>query len=144
MHELLEYAKKFIGVHYKWGGANPMTGLDCSGFIQLVLDSVGIDPKEDQTAKALHSYFVLPKHGTCMQSHVAGALIFYGKSLATISHIDLAISKTQIIGAIGGGSTTVKLADAATANAFVKIKPANYRTDIQAIILPKYYFLNCQ
>lgn len=35
-------AKQYLGVPYKWGGTDPSTGLDCSGFTQLVMKQNGI------------------------------------------------------------------------------------------------------
>ena len=35
--QFVEYAKNFIGVKYRWGGAtNPQAGLDCSGFVNYI------------------------------------------------------------------------------------------------------------
>lgn len=39
---LLTAAKKYLGVPYKWGGTNPATGLDCSGFVQRAFKDIGI------------------------------------------------------------------------------------------------------
>lgn len=39
---VLATAKKYLGIPYKWGGTNPRTGLDCSGFVQLVMKQHGI------------------------------------------------------------------------------------------------------
>ena len=36
-------AKKYIGVPYVWGGTNPATGMDCSGFTQRVFKDLGIE-----------------------------------------------------------------------------------------------------
>lgn len=36
-------AKKYIGIPYVWGGTNPATGLDCSGFVQRVFKDLGVD-----------------------------------------------------------------------------------------------------
>ena len=40
--KLIAYAKKYIGTPYKWGGSSPL-GFDCSGLVQYVFKSVGID-----------------------------------------------------------------------------------------------------
>ena len=36
-------AKKYIGVPYVWGGTNPATGMDCSGFTQRVFKDLGVE-----------------------------------------------------------------------------------------------------
>jgi cell wall-associated NlpC family hydrolase len=36
-------AHDYLGVPYVYGGTDPATGLDCSGFVQLVFRRVGID-----------------------------------------------------------------------------------------------------
>ncbi|MEP7182582.1 MAG: C40 family peptidase [Betaproteobacteria bacterium] len=38
--ELTSSALELIGVRYKWGGAAPETGLDCSGLVQYVFQQV--------------------------------------------------------------------------------------------------------
>lgn len=35
-------AKQYLGVKYKWGGANPKSGFDCSGFVQYVQNINGV------------------------------------------------------------------------------------------------------
>jgi cell wall-associated NlpC family hydrolase len=40
---VVDIAKRYLGVPYVYGGTNPATGLDCSGFTQLVYGQVGVD-----------------------------------------------------------------------------------------------------
>jgi peptidoglycan endopeptidase LytE len=40
--EILNYAKSFIGVPYRYGGVSPR-GFDCSGYVQYVFGNFGID-----------------------------------------------------------------------------------------------------
>lgn len=39
---LVKYAKQFLGMQYKWGGSNPSTSFDCSGFVQYVTGKYGV------------------------------------------------------------------------------------------------------
>lgn len=41
--DVIQDAMKYLGVPYKWGGTDPATGLDCSGFVQQVYEDLGID-----------------------------------------------------------------------------------------------------
>jgi cell wall-associated NlpC family hydrolase len=41
--DVVNDAKKYLGVPYVWGGTNPATGLDCSGLVQRVYKDLGID-----------------------------------------------------------------------------------------------------
>jgi len=41
--DVVEGARKYLGVPYVWGGTDPAKGLDCSGLVQLVYRNLGID-----------------------------------------------------------------------------------------------------
>lgn len=41
--DVVATAKKYIGVPYVWGGTNPATGMDCSGFVQRVFKDLGVE-----------------------------------------------------------------------------------------------------
>lgn len=40
-NKVVNYALQFVGNRYVWGGTNPNTGADCSGFVQYVLRNAG-------------------------------------------------------------------------------------------------------
>jgi cell wall-associated NlpC family hydrolase len=42
-NDVVATAKKYIGVPYVWGGTNPATGMDCSGFVQRVFKDLGLE-----------------------------------------------------------------------------------------------------
>lgn len=132
---LYDYAMALVGVPYKWGGSNPISGFDCSGLVQELLAAVGMDPKGDQSAQTLHDYFFARGIRTSMG---LGALAFYGKDVKSITHVVMMLDYVNAIGANGGGSKTVDLKSADSASAFVKIRPLDYRGDLVAVIMPDY------
>lgn len=38
-----QLAQEYLGIPYRWGGTDPATGLDCSGFLQHLFRRVGVD-----------------------------------------------------------------------------------------------------
>lgn len=41
-NNVVSIAMKYLGIPYKWGGARPKTGFDCSGLVQYVFAQLGI------------------------------------------------------------------------------------------------------
>ena len=41
--QVLAVARRYLGVPYRWGGTNPGSGLDCSGYTQLVFRQLGVN-----------------------------------------------------------------------------------------------------
>lgn len=135
---LYDYALSFLGLPYKWGGDDPIEGYDCSGFVQELLSSVGLDPKYDQTAQALYDHFY---NDGIYSGSSFGALVFYGSGIKKISHVAFALSETLMIEAGGGGSSTHNKDDAAQANAYIRIRPIDSRKDLIGFFMPKYSWL---
>ena len=44
-------AMQYLGIPYKWGGASPSTGFDCSGFIMYVYAKVGVSLPHNAAAQ---------------------------------------------------------------------------------------------
>ena len=43
VNELIAFANQYVGYPYVWGGTDPNTGADCSGFVYYVLKNFGIN-----------------------------------------------------------------------------------------------------
>lgn len=135
MNILLNYAMKLVGTPYRWGGDDPIHGFDCSGLVQELLASVGMDPPGDQTAQSLFDHF----DKTAEHNRFGmGSLVFYGASVTKINHVAMMLDPYRVIEAGGGGSKTLTLQNAADQNAFVRIRHINHRKDRVAVLKPKY------
>lgn len=130
------YALQFIGINYKWGGNNAVSGFDCSGYVQEILSAIGMDPPGRDTAQSLYDHF--SKNGTLKVKPQEGDLIFYGTGTAGINHIAYCMNESQILEAGGGGSQTTSIEAAAKTSAVVRSRLYDRRKDIVAIITPNY------
>lgn len=69
--EIVEYAKKFLGVEYVWGGTTP-NGFDCSGYTQYVYRHFGIE-----TGRTTWDQIKTGRR-VAVSAAQAGDLIFFG------------------------------------------------------------------
>lgn len=89
---LVSYAKKFIGVPYKWGGTSP-AGFDCSGYIYYVFkNSQGV--ALPRTAASLFSNV-----GLKVSAPVVGDLVFFQTYSTGPSHVGIYLGNNQFISA---------------------------------------------
>lgn len=132
---MIDYAKRFIGLPYRWGGDDPMSGYDCSGLLIECLSSIGHAPPHDMNAQGLYNYF---KPIAADNVLGAGALCFYGQATDKISHVALMIDLGFVLEAGGGNSKTTSLDQAIKQNAFIRVRPFDNRKDLLAILMPRY------
>ena len=130
-NKAVEYAWVWIGTPYKYGG-DDFSSFDCSGFIHEFLQSVGLEKHGfDSRACDLFERF---KENEVARGY-AGCLVFWFTStLAT--HVMLMIDDMLCMGAAGGGSSTLTETDAIKQNAYIKIRPVNYRGQGYVIVDP--------
>lgn len=117
-------AEKLWGTPYKWGGDDPMEGVDCSGFVLECLWSADILPDGvDMTADQLKAKFLPNRRETIPER---GDLLFWFTGSGRAKHVELVWAvvggKVFTIGAAGGGSRTTDEDRAAEHNAYVKIR----------------------
>ncbi|MGI6204619.1 MAG: C40 family peptidase [Anaerovoracaceae bacterium] len=83
---VIEYAKKFLGNPYVWGGESLTDGCDCSGFTMKIFEHFGVSLP--------HSSYAQENYGeevSSLSEAKAGDLICYG------SHVAIYIGNGQII-----------------------------------------------
>lgn len=108
--KVVNYGLKFVGGRYVWGGTNPNTGADCSGFVQYVMrNAAGVSlprtsREQAKVGRSIKSSEMLP-----------GDLIFYANSGGTVNHVAMYIGNGQIV-------------HAASRKSGIKISTWNYRS----------------
>lgn len=134
---LYQYALGFVGTPYIWGGNNPLTGMDCSGFVIEVLKAGGVLPRKyDATSQQLYD-FLKPLSRELIEPQ-EGAILFFGDNNTTIRHVSLGLCHTKMIEAAGGDSSTKTIEDAKRQNAFIMINQIKYRSNLCGVLLPKW------
>lgn len=131
---LYDYAMRLASLPYMWGGDDTIKGFDCSGLVCELLQAAGlIKHKLDFNAQSLHNMY--PQK---VEKAELGTLAFYGSSTEKISHVGFCLNSYQIIEAGSGDSSTLTLEQAAKQNAFIRIRPINYRGDFLCLKQPTY------
>lgn len=87
--EITDFARKFVGTHYKYAGQSPSTGFDCSGFTSYVMKGFGVtlspaSAAQSTTGKKIPLDRVLP-----------GDLLFFGDSDTKIQHVGLVVKRDK-------------------------------------------------
>jgi cell wall-associated NlpC family hydrolase len=134
---LVNLALKLVGCPYVWGGQNPWTGFDCSGFIIWIYQVFGLLPSGDWTAQGLAAHFggIVPDLAGAL---LAGDLAFYGESMTKLTHVMMVLGAGKVVGASGGGHETTTREEAAKKGAMVKVKPVGYRRDFIGYVRVKF------
>lgn len=136
MQLLRDYALRFVGLPYKWGGSHPLDGYDCSGLVQEILASAGEDPTGDQSAQSLYDYYQNGK--ASIDKWGMGSLAFFGASVTKITHVAFCLDQYRMIEA-GGGDQGVRFPeDAILRGAMVRVRLIRSRTDLVAVLRPYY------
>ena len=108
---IVNFAMKFLGNPYVWGGTSLTKGADCSGFTMSVMKNFGISLPHYSGSQA--------KSGKRIKSSEMrpGDLVFYGNSRGKINHVAMYIGNGQVI-------------NAASRRSGIKISTWNYRTPL--------------
>lgn len=110
--EVVDYALSFVGGRYVWGGEDPHSGADCSGFVRYILsNTAGVSMSRSSYDQAREGETVSPEE---MQP---GDLLFYGNG-RRVNHVAMYIGNGQIV-------------HASTAKTGIKVSQWNYRTPVR-------------
>jgi cell wall-associated NlpC family hydrolase len=88
-------ALAYVGVPYVWGGNDPATGLDCSGFTKLVFGSLGVSLPRVSTDQAIAGAPV-----ASMADARPGDLLAFG---APVDHVAIYMGDGRMVHAAGTG-----------------------------------------
>lgn len=102
--EVLQYAKKFLGNPYVWGGTSLTNGCDCSGFAQQIFANFGYTLPRTSRQQA--------KAGTRIpvQEAKPGDLLFYQRESGFIYHVMIYLGDGKVIHA-GSEATGIQISD---------------------------------
>lgn len=111
---IVTYALQFVGNRYKYGGTNPNTGVDCSGFTSYVM-------RHAAEVELPHSSGGQSRMGRQVSSSEMrpGDIICYGSG-KRINHVALYIGNGQIV-------------HASTEKTGIKVSRWNYRTPVRIV-----------
>ena len=128
---VVNLAMKLQGIPYIWGGSTP-AGFDCSGFVIWILQVFDILPAGDWTSQGLSRIM------RATSEPQPGDLVFYGSATDAITHVmifagEQSMYGRMVIGASGGDSHCTSVEEAHRRGARVKLKPINYRRDLQFV-----------
>lgn len=110
---IVNYALRFEGNPYVWGGTSLTNGADCSGFVQSVFRDNGIYIPRDSRSQAASGRTV------SISNIQPGDLIFYDRN-GTINHVGLYIGNGQVI-------------NASSPEYGIRISNYNYRQPVKAV-----------
>jgi len=88
--QIVEFARKFIGLPYVWGAQCPTIGADCSGLVYMVYKKFYPDFR-DRTAQAYFNASLLKDRPE------VGDLIFFGTGPNDIKHVGIVSGKNTMI-----------------------------------------------
>lgn len=89
--EVLQTALAYRGVPYRYGGDDPATGFDCSGFIQFVLAEHALT-----VPRTAAEQFRIGRRVQARDIQ-EGDLVFFSTVAPGASHVGLALSATEFV-----------------------------------------------
>ena len=93
--QLAETAIEYVGYPYRWGGASPASGFDCSGFVMYVYSTIGIGLPRDMGAQLARGRFIE------FDELIPGDLVFFKNTYkAGLSHVGVYVGEGKFAHAV--------------------------------------------
>ncbi len=100
--QVINYALSFVGGPYRYGGTDPHTGVDCSGFTSYIMKAVaGINLSHSSSAQA--------SQGKAVSTPKPGDLVFYASG-GKINHVAIYMGDNKVVHA-STEKTGIKVSD---------------------------------
>ena len=100
---VLATAKRYLGAHYRYGGESPVSGFDCSGFVQYVFGRHGV--KLPRTSRGQASA------GSPVSLDVAslrpGDLLLFASTGTIVNHVAIYVGNNRILHSAAGAGGVV-------------------------------------
>jgi cell wall-associated NlpC family hydrolase len=90
----VKFAKKLLGVPYRWGGSSPRSGFDCSGLVSFVYRHFGIEVPHSS-----YGQFALGKKVPRRALHPGDLVFFDG-----VGHVGMYVGRGRFIHALHSGT----------------------------------------
>jgi cell wall-associated NlpC family hydrolase len=90
--EIIEYAQKFVGNRYVWGGESLTKGADCSGFVRAVYAGFGY-----YIPRVSRDQAVSAGKKVSESEMLPGDLVFYASSSGNVNHVAMYIGNGMIV-----------------------------------------------
>lgn len=104
--EIIQYAKKFLGTPYVYGGTTP-SGFDCSGYVRYVMRNFGIELSRTSAAQSEHGVEI-----PLSEVQTGDLLFFKGRNISSsrIGHVAIVLSnENDIIRFIHAAGKSVRI-----------------------------------
>jgi cell wall-associated NlpC family hydrolase len=90
-------AERYLGVAYRWGGANPSSGFDCSGFVKYVYAQLGIRLPHYAASQFADTAYIAPAQLE------PGDLVFFEPHADGPGHVGIYVGTGMFIEALHTG-----------------------------------------
>jgi peptidoglycan DL-endopeptidase LytE len=100
---ILATAKRYVGIHYRYGGESPTSGFDCSGFVQYVFGRHGVELPRTSREQAVAGDPV-PLDVASLRP---GDLLLFASSGTTVNHVAIYVGNNRILHSAAGAGGVV-------------------------------------